>query len=166
MNVVTLGGMAVGLGLLVYHVYLWWPKKINLKSLRLLAPFVFAWLYGMLLILCAGGLIGWAADVALWGSNWLGDGALVYGVGGQAGDNVTRGGGQALTNGGHLMVLLLTFLVVAMVRKRSVDTGVLWQGALSGVCLGMVKGVAGAAAVPLATAVNLAGAWASTQTLS
>jgi len=165
-NVVTLGGLVVGLCLLAHTLVRWWPKKVNRKSLMALLPYVFSLLYGMLLILCAGGIVGWVADVALWGANWGGDAALVWGVGGQAGDDVSRGGGQVLTNGGHAVVLILTAAVVALLRKRVVSSGDVLTGAMTGVCLGLVKGIAGAAAVPLATTVNLAGAWMSTQTLS
>lgn len=164
--IVTLGGLVIGLGLLAYRLVDWWPKKVNVRSMRTLLPFAFSWCYGVLLILCAGGLLGGLAGLTLWGANGVGDLALVWGVGGQGGDDVSRGTGQALTNGGHAVVLITAFIVVALLRKRSVDTQELLMGLGSGICLGLVKGVAGAAAVPLASVANLAGAWMSTRTLT
>jgi hypothetical protein len=164
---VTLGGWILGTGLIVLRLGIWWP---GLKALRKdpaglitdLGPFVFSWCYGALLIMCAGGLLGGLADVALWGGNWLGDGALIWGVGGQSGDAVTRGTAQVLTNGGHAMVLLGLFMFAVLLKRGRVDAGHVWQGLTSGVLLGLSSGVVGAAAVPLASLVNLAGAWLST----
>lgn len=172
-NVVTLGGVAVGTGLVIYHAILWWP---GLKSLQAdvrgavadALPFVAGWCFGALLVMCAGGIVGWVADAALWLGNWLGDAALVWGVGGQAGDDVTRRGPQqALTNGGHLMVLLALFAFCAALRKLGGHRRkALSHGALSGTMLGLSSSVLATAAVPLASAMNVAGAWFSTGTLS
>ena len=167
MNALTLGGWVLGFGLVILRIGIWYPgwkklRKTPIPLLSALAPFLFAWCYGALLIMCAGGLLGWAADIALWGGNWLGDGALVWGVGGQSQDAVTRGTAQVLTNGGHAIVLLLAFVVAVLVKRRSVDTKELTHGLVSGVLLGLSGGVTGAVAVPLASAVNLAGAWLPT----
>jgi hypothetical protein len=104
--------------------------------------------------------------VALWGGNWLGDGALVWGVGGQSRDAVTRGTAQVLTNGGHAMVLLGLFVLAVMLKRRTVDSGHVWQGLGSGVLLGLSSGVVGVVAVPLATLANLSGMWLSTEVLT
>jgi hypothetical protein len=164
---VTLGGWVLGVGLLILRLGIWWPgvkglRKDPLGQVTHLGPFVFAWCYGALLIMCAGGLLGGLADVALWGGNWLGDGALIWGVGGQSRDTVTRGTAQVLTNGGHAMVLLGLFVLAVLLKRGRVDSGHIWQGLASGVLLGLSSGVVGAAAVPLASLANLAGAWLST----
>jgi hypothetical protein len=90
---------------------------------------------------------------------------LVWGVGGQAQDNISRGTAQVLTNGGHAVVLLLLF-VLAVLWRRARSVTPIWQGVLAGVFMGNVAGVAGAAAVPLASTVNLLGAWMSTGVLA
>lgn len=168
---VTLGAVIIGVGLIILRVGVWYPgirplRKSPLGQLGDLLPFTFSWCFGALLIMCAGGIVGWAADAALWGGNWIGDGALVLGVGGQGGDDVTRRGPQqALTNGGHAVVLLMCFIVAMLVKRGKVDTTHVWQGTVSGVLLGMSGNVLGHAAVPLASAVNVAGALISTEVL-
>ena len=163
----TLGGWVLGTGLFILRVGIWWPgrkalRKDVLGQLTLIGPFVFAWLYGVLLIMCAGGLLGSVADIALWGGNWLGDGALVWGVGGQSEQAVTRGTAQVLTNGGHAIVLLSLFVLAVLFKRGRIDKKELTHGLASGVLLGLSGGVVGAVAVPLASAVNIAGAWLPT----
>jgi len=157
----TLGGVTIGLALLIRHLIHWWP---GLKALRTtpaqhaltLAPFLAAWAYGVLAILTVGGLIGWIADTTLWITNWLGDAALVWGVGGQAGQASRGTAYLPLTQTGACVVLLLTVALVAAIKKsaRGAD---LKAGAWCGICLGTSAGIAGFAAVPLAQAANWAG---------
>lgn len=161
MTIVTIGGVTVGLALLVYYVVTWWPGLKSLQSAPLpqigqLLPFLVAWAYGVLTILTVGGLIGWAADTALWISNWLGDVALVWGVGTAAG---TAAGGSTylpLTQTGGALVLLMTVAMVAAVKTSRYGRD-LKVGAWCGICLGTSAGIAGAAAVPLAQAANWTG---------
>lgn len=170
-GVVTLGGVVIGLGLVILQVGVWYPglkafRNSPLGHLGDLLPFAFSWCFGALLVMCAGGLVGWAADAAVWGGSWLGDGALVLGVGGQGGDGTSRRGPQqALTNGGHAIVLLMCFVVAVLLKRGRVDSGHVWQGTCSGVLLGLSGSVLGKAAVPLASVVNLAGTWISTEVL-
>ena len=171
MNVVTLGGQVLGWGLLVRQGIVWWPgvstfRKDWKRQVSAIGPFIFAWCYGALLIMCAGGLLGGIADFALWGGSWIGDGALVWGVGGQAQDNVTRGTAQVLTNGGHAIVLLCVFVFFALLRRGKVDSGAMWAGAVSGILMGLSAGVAGLAVTPLANVANLAGALFSREVLT
>ena len=162
MTVVTIGGVTVGLALLVRFLITWWPGSKTLRANLLghagsLAPFLAAWAYGALTVLGLGGLIGWAADTALWISNWLGDAALVWGIGTQAGQNAGRGTYLPLTQTGGALVLLMTVAVVTAVKVSRYGRDIK-MGAWCGLCLGTSAGVAGAAAVPLAEAVNWAGA--------
>lgn len=162
MTVVTIGGVTVGLAILIHYGVGWWP---GLKALRKdpagaaarLLPFLAAWSYGVLAILGVGGLVGWAADTTLWISNWLGDAALVWGVGGQAGQSVTGSRYLPLTQTGGALVLLLTVALVAAVKKSRHGSDIK-RGAWCGICLGTSAGVAGFAAVPLAQAANWTGA--------
>lgn len=162
MTIVTIGGVTVGLALLISNLVSWWPGLKGLRKdpagrLGLLLPFLIAWAYGVLAILTVGGVIGWIADTALWISNWLGDVALVWGVGGQAGQSASGGTYLPLTQTGGALVLLLTVALVGAVKKSKYGSEIK-AGAWCGVCLGTSAGVAGFAAVPLAQAVNWAGA--------
>ncbi|WP_406355024.1 hypothetical protein OHB56_21135 [Streptomyces sp. NBC_01635] len=162
MQIVTIGGVTVGLCILGYYLTTWWPgtKQLTKDPARhaaVLAPFLFAWAYGCLTVLGIGGLIGWTADTALWISNWLGDVALVWGVGADAGQ---RAGGTVylpLTQTGGAVVLILTAVMVALVKK-SRHGAAIKLGAWCGITLGTSAGIAGFAAVPLAQAVNWVGA--------
>jgi hypothetical protein len=155
MNIVTLGGVTVGAAILIATVIKWVFREK--KSPAALVPFVLALAYGMLLILSAGGLLGSAADVALWGANGLGDLSLVWGVGGGTQD-VTRTGTMALSNGGHAVVLLLTVALIALWKFAGrIPNGKLAAGILCGICLGLSGAVAGIAAVPLASGANILG---------
>lgn len=161
MNVVTIGGVTAGLAILIHHLVGWWPGTKALKNDPLghagsLAPFLAAWAYGVLAILSVGGLIGWIADTTLWISNWLGDAALVWGVGGQAGRAATGGSYLPLTQTGGAIVLLLTVAALAAAKKSRYGRDIK-SGAWCGICLGTSAGVAGFAAVPLAQAANWAG---------
>jgi hypothetical protein len=161
MRFVTIGGVTVGICILAHFVVTWWPgrKALMTDPARHAAdalPFLVAWAYGVLTVLGIGGLIGWIARTALWISSWLGDVALVWGVGTDAGQ---RAGGTIylpLTQTGGAIVLILTVVLVAAVKKSRYGSD-LKRGAWCGICLGTSAGVAGFAAVPLATAVNWLG---------
>ncbi|WP_108986951.1 hypothetical protein [Streptomyces coelicoflavus] len=161
MQIVTFGGVTVGLLVLAWHLTDWWP---GLKSLRskpahhaaALLPFLLSWTYGVLAVLGVGGLIGWAADTALWISSWLGDVALVWGVGGQAGQTAGAAQYLPLTQAGGGIVLILTAVMVVLARKNRYGTD-LKRGVWCGICLGTSAGVAGFAAAPIAVAVNWLG---------
>lgn len=157
----TLGGVTVGLCVLAWFVITWWPGSKALRSDLIghaarLAPFLAGGAYGTLAVLTVGGLIGWAADTALWITNWLGDAMLVWGVGGSSGA-VSRGAGHVpLTQTGIAIVLVLTVAVIAALKKsrhgRDIKLGI-WAG----IGLGTSAGVAGFVAVPLAQAANWLG---------
>ncbi|SOB84222.1 hypothetical protein [Streptomyces sp. 1331.2] len=155
MNTVTLGGLAVGASLLVLSAIRWWFRDGHQPAAAV--PYLLATAYGMLAILTTGGLLGGSAGVALWGANGLGDLSLVYGVGGTTTD-VTRANQVALSPGGYVIVLLLTVVIVGLWKwAGKVPNGKLAAGIGTGVCLGLSGTIAGAAAVPLASAVNAAG---------
>lgn len=158
----TRGGIVIGLAILAAQIVISW-KAVGgrkalanpVKSLGKLAPFVFGWLYGALGVLTVMGFIGWAFDAVLWISNWLGDAALVLGVGAEAGVS-SRGNYLPLTADGSGLVLILTaaFLTAVKLLKSGRD---LKMGAWCGACLGTSSGIAGALAVPLAQATNQLG---------
>lgn len=161
MTIVTIGGVTVGICILVHHLVGWWPGSKAIRGNPLhyaadLGPFLIAWAYGALAVLGVGGLIGWIADTALWISNWLGDVALIWGVGGQIGQSVTRTTYLPLTQTGGAVVLILTVALIAAVKKSRYGSDIK-RGAWCGICLGTSAGIAGFAAVPLAIAVNWAG---------
>ncbi|MFJ4012242.1 hypothetical protein [Streptomyces sp. NPDC090026] len=158
-NIVTLGGVVVGLSLLVWEIVTWWPGAKQAgkpKHLLRLLPFTAAWLYGMVLILSAGGVAGLAADYSLWGSSEIGDAVLAYGVGGDS-PEVTRTSNLALTAGGHAFVVVATVALVAVWCKRRGVNWALLRAVLSGICLGLSSGVAGIAGYVLSPVVSTAG---------
>jgi hypothetical protein len=162
MTIVTLGGVTVGLIILTVTLVGWWPGVKALRTDPLghagrLAPFLAAWAYGALVTLGIGGFIGWIADGVLWISNWLGDVALVWGVGGQAGQTAGSVAYLPLTQTGGAILLILTGGMLAAAKKSRYGSD-LKRGAWCGICLGTSAGVAGVAAVPLAQAVNWTGA--------
>lgn len=152
MNIVTLGGLTAGIGILILTGMRWWFREGHKPAA--LVPFLLAFAYGMLAIISTGGLISGIAGATLWGANGLGDLALVYGVGGQSA-NVTRAAQTALSNGGYVVVLLLTLVIFGLAKwAKKVPVSKLAFGALAGICLGLSGTVAGVAAVPLASAAN------------
>ncbi|MEU2062887.1 hypothetical protein [Streptomyces sp. NPDC013455] len=163
MNYVTYGGVTIGLGLLVYELVTWWPgikalKKDPVRHASRLLPFLLSWAYGCLTTLGVGGAIGWISGTILGLSNWLGDAALVWGVGGSGGQSAGRATFLPLSGPGLGIVLILTVGFIAAVKKSSEDqANVLKRGAWCGITLGTSAGVAGFAAVPLAQAANLLG---------
>jgi hypothetical protein len=161
MTIVTFGGVTIGLAILIHQLFTWWPglkplRKDLARQVGALAPFLAAWAYGVLAILTVGGLIGWIADTTLWISNWLGDVALVWGVGGEPGQHGPTVAYLPLTQTGGAIVLLMTVVIVATAKKSKRGRDIK-AGTWCGICLGTSAGVAGFAAVPLAQAVNWAG---------
>ncbi|AWT43186.1 MULTISPECIES: hypothetical protein [Streptomyces] len=163
MNYVTYGGVTIGLGILIYEVVTWWPGrkallKDPLKHASRLLPFLASWAYGCLTTLGVAGLIGTASSSVLGLSNWLGDVALLWGVGEARGQLAARPTFTPLSGPGACLVLLLTVAFVAAVKKTGgQQAGTLKRGAWCGITLGTSAGVAGFAAVPLALAANWIG---------
>ncbi|MFE0132409.1 hypothetical protein ACFWY6_12680 [Streptomyces sp. NPDC059037] len=162
MTYVTFGGVTVGICILITTLIRWWPGSKTLRSDPLrqaggLLPFLMAWAYGVLVTLGVGGLIGWIADTALWITNWLGDAALIWGVGGQSGQRLSGANYIPLTQAGGGVVLILTVAIIVTVKKSDKYGRDLKMGAWCGICLGTSAGVAGLAAVPIAQAANWLG---------
>lgn len=158
---VTAGGVTVGLALLATYLIKWWPGIKSLQAsfithLGRLLPFISGAAYGALGALSVMGLIGWFFDTVIFVSNWLGDVALLLGVGAKAGMSA-QGSYLPLTQQGSYMVALLTAVVLAVIRWRACGPEVK-RGAVCGALLGTSAGVAGLVAVPLAQAANWAGA--------
>lgn len=158
----TMGTLLFGLAMLVWEVADWYPGvkaltgKKKIHYIGQLLPFVLTWCVGALFTLCAGGLAGVVGKWMLWGGGALGDLTYVYGFGGPQ-MLAPRTQGLALEPGG-LVIAILSF-VVFLVRRRQGATGSKWRGFASGGTLALSAGVARWAAVPLASAANLAGVW-------
>ncbi|MFI2431971.1 hypothetical protein [Streptomyces sp. NPDC018693] len=161
MNYVTYGGVTVGLCLLAHQLVTWWPgrkplTKDPLRQLARLLPFLLGWVYGCLTTLGVGGLVGLISGTVLGLSNWLGDAALVWGVGGPGGQSATTATFRPLSGPGLGVVLIITVAFIAAVKKSGSGPE-LKRGAWCGITLGTSAGVAGFAAVPLAQAATLLG---------
>jgi hypothetical protein len=158
----TLGSFVLGLYLVITNLGTWYPGRKSLmdkplKHLPRLVPFLFGYCYGILLML-SGGLLGWFGDFILWGGSWIGDGALIYGVGGDR-QSVQSTTLTALTNGGLAMVLVVTAVCVVVCRRSEYGRKGIVQGAFAGVLTGVVRGWLGLLAVPVASAINMSGMW-------
>jgi hypothetical protein len=158
----TLGSFVLGFSLVVLNLGTWWPglKQLQgkpMKHLTRILPFLYGYCFGIVVMLC-GGMLGWFGDFALWGGSWLGDGALIWGVGGHR-ESVQSTALTALTDGGLAMSLVAcaVFLVVLR-RTENARKGVI-HGALAGIFTGTVRGWLGLAAIPVANALNLSGQW-------
>ena len=161
MNYVTYGGVTVGLCLLIHQLVTWFPgrKKLMNDPVRQAAellPFLLGWAYGCLTTLGVGGLVGLVSGTILGLSNWLGDVALVWGVGGAGGPQAGAKVFVPLSGPGLGVVLILTVAFIAAAKKSQYGPE-LKRGAWCGICLGTSAGVAGFAAVPLATAATVIG---------
>ncbi|MDX2679279.1 hypothetical protein [Streptomyces soliscabiei] len=160
MNYLTYGGVTIGICLLVHQLVTWWPgykalTKDPVKQASALLPFLLGWAYGCLTTLGVGGLVGLVSGTILGLSNWLGDVALVWGVGGQGG-RTAAAVFVPLSGPGLGIVLILTVAFIAA-AKKSKHGVTLKRGAWCGITLGTSAGVAGFAAVPLATAASIVG---------
>jgi len=161
LNYVTYGGVTVGLCLLIQHLVTWYPgyKRLTsdaVKQAAKLLPFLLGWAYGCLTTLGVGGLVGLISGTILGLSNWLGDVALVWGVGGQGEQQAGAKTFVPLSGPGLGVVLILTVAFVAAAKKSSHGSE-LKRGAWCGICLGTSAGVAGFAAVARGTAANVIG---------
>lgn len=158
----TLGSFVLGLSLIVLNLGTWYPgwkrlRKDPVGHAADLLPFLFGYCYGILLMLC-GGVLGWFGDVILWGGSWLGDGALIYGVGGHR-QSVSSTTLTALSNGGLAMTLVFTAVVMVVSRRREDSRKGIRHGILAGIFTGVVRGWLGLLAIPVASAVNASGLW-------
>lgn len=155
MFIVTLGGVTTGAALLLLSLIRWWFKEKH--KVTALVPFLLSFAYGQLAIITTGGLLGYLGALALWGGNGVGYLALVYGVDGNS-PGITRAHQLALTDGGHVVVVLLTCALVGLcVWAKKVPSLKIVVGVVAGVCLGLSGTVAGLCAVPLASGANMLG---------
>ncbi|MFC8277204.1 hypothetical protein ACFUJR_32670 [Streptomyces sp. NPDC057271] len=158
-TVISSGGVAFGCAIIIAFALRWWFKEGHTPTA--LVPFVLAWLYGMLAALAtynavsALGIITW---LTIWAGNLAGHVSLVWGVGG-VDRNVTRATPIVLEDGGYVIVLFFTVVIVALwLWAKRIPRGKLAAGAISGALLALSGTVAGIAAIPLGSAVNAAGA--------
>ncbi|MGW0577083.1 hypothetical protein ACWD25_14160 [Streptomyces sp. NPDC002920] len=160
MNYVAYGRVIVGLCILIYQAVSWYLgckalKKDPVKHASKLLPLLLSWAYGCLTTLGVAGLIGTASSSILGLSDWLGDAALLWGVGEQPGQRAARETFTPLSGPGNCMVLILTAGFIAAMKKAGGETrSELKHGVWCGITLGTSAGGAGFAAVPLAQAAN------------
>ncbi|MGJ5895138.1 hypothetical protein ACSCBZ_24760 [Streptomyces niveiscabiei] len=160
MTYVTYGGVTIGLCLLIHQLVTWYPgyktlTKDPVRQLAGLLPFLLGWAYGCLTTLGVGGAVGFVSKTILGLSNWLGDVALVWGVGGAGGQSAAATF-TPVSGPGLGVVLILTVAFIAAVKKSKYGSE-LKRGAWCGICLGTSASVAGFAAVPLAQAASAIG---------
>lgn len=157
----TLGALFIGVAALIWELAAWYPGYKALQARPMdhaaaLLPFLSYWAVGALAAMCVGGIVAMVTDFVIWGVGWLGDGALVWGVGGTR-QTAPTSADIALTEGGLFIAALV--LVAALVRRKKGAADSKGRGILSGVLMGTSAGIARVAAVPLASSANLAGVW-------
>ncbi|MBZ6258846.1 hypothetical protein KVH22_25355 [Streptomyces olivaceus] len=155
---INLGGVALGVGIILLFAMRWVLREK--RRLGALVPFVLSVLYGMLAALAALGSVsalGGITWIALWAGNVAGYAGLVWGVGGQAPD-VTRAQQLVLTDGGYVIVFLITLVLIGLLKwgPQQSKTKIL-MGCCAGVLVALSGNVAGVAAVPLGSGANMAG---------
>lgn len=167
---VTLGIVTCGTITLSVTLLRWWKKSGGKgktddggsgRRWGQLVPLAIAFCYGMLVVISSTSvsLLGFLSRLGLWGGQAIGHAYLVWGIGGTDA-HITRGQPDLLTPGGKAILAIWTALQIAAhlwSKKQARLYGTL--GVVSGFCLGMSAGIAGAAAIPLASAVNAAGQW-------
>lgn len=167
---VSLGGITFGT-ILVVLVVLRWHKKGGGggkkgaggggRDWKQLIPFTIALSFGILAVLAAGPVsaLGLITRFSLWGGDSIGTLYLVYGIGGTSPD-VTRAAPVILSPGGYAVFAIWAAVMVGLyIWSKKLPRLQTILGVLAGVLLGLSQGVAGMAAVPLASAVNAAGSW-------
>ena len=165
---VSLGGITLGT-IIVVLVVLRWHKKSGggkkgdggSRDWKALIPFFVALCFGILAVLAAGpsSALGLITRAGLWGGDSVGYAYLVWGIGGSSPD-VTRASAVVLTPGGYAVFAIWAAVMIALhLWSKKLPRLQSLAGILAGVLLGLSQGIAGMAAVPLASAVNMAGGW-------
>lgn len=167
---VSLGGITFGTIIFVL-VILRWHKKGGGggkkgdggggRDWKALIPFFVALSFGILAVLAAGPVsaLGLITRFSLWGGDSIGTLYLVYGIGGTSPD-VTRAAPVILSPGGYAVFAIWAAVMIGLyIWSKKLPRLQTLLGILAGILLGLSQGVAGMAAVPLASAVNVAGSW-------
>lgn len=155
---INLGGVALGVAIILAFLMQWIMKEK--RRWGALIPFVLSLLYGMLAALAALGSVSALGSVtwlALWAGNVAGYTALVWGIGGNAPD-VTRAQQLALTDGGYVIVFLITVALLGLLKwgPKQSKSKILF-GCVAGILVALSGNVAGVAAIPLGSGANLLG---------
>lgn len=161
-STVSMTGIAAATGIVIWFAIHWWLKEGH-KPKKMIS-FVFALAYGMLATLTVlsntatqVSALGFATWLGTWVNGVAGYAGLVWGVGGSD-QSVTRSAPVVLTPGGYVIIFFCGIILLAMIKFSKVAKGKVLGGFVSGCGFGLSGAVAGAAAVPLASSVNILGA--------
>ena len=146
-NQLSYGGLIAAGALLILFAVRWWRQGFAVPSL---ASFASGLLSGLLLALCSGGILGWAAHALANATNHAGD--LASGTNGEFLHRATPAG---LDVGGGLIALVLFLVPVVVWRCSNRELRrELAAGGIVGSSLGLSGGVSGLAAVTFIPLVN------------
>lgn len=156
----TVGGLAVGLGILVWYLLRWWHSQKTVKGSkdwRSLTPFGSGIGLGILAASCAGGVLGTVAGWVRGASSAAGDKA-VAGATGTGAQTLGTAAVPGLTAGGALVTVIAFVALFALWKKiKDQSRKPLGFGGVCGCTLGMSSGIAGSLALALIPLVNSAG---------
>lgn len=173
---ITTAGFALGLALLGTELWRWHrggasapaagPKGIpaagggGSKDPKALIPLGFGIICGVLMISCAGGLLGSLADFLRWGGNSVGDLAMKS-LTGAASQPLGTAATPRIDQSGAVVVTAV-FVVLWLLRKtfNKLIKGKWWKGVLVGVLLSVSTGTAAVVAQQIVEGANGIGAWA------
>lgn len=165
---VSLGGITLGTIIVILVILRWYKKGGGggqkgggSRDWKALIPFFGALSFGILAVLAAGpdSALGLITRFSLWGGDSIGYAYLVWGIGGDSPD-VTRASTIVLTPGGYAVYAIWTAVMIALhLWSKKLPRLQSLAGILAGILLGLSQGIAGMAAVPLASAINVAGSW-------
>jgi hypothetical protein len=170
---VSVGGLAIGLGILAWYLFPWWWKGRKSKNSgkssgggqesgskrdwRELLPLASGLAIGSLAAACTGGLLGWAAHGVSRANESVGD-VAVTGATGAEGTGVDQGALPTLNGGAAIVAFLALVAVVALWKKMpEAMRKELAAGGWAGVSLALSAGAAGVLARTVVPAVNSLG---------
>lgn len=177
-NVVTLGGLTIGLFLLVRELWMWWrggggaasaapsggkkgatpaASAGKARDPKALAPFASGIAFGALCVACPAGLLGTFAGIVRSLSNSAG-GVVMQKATGQAAPAVAQATAPALNGYGAFVTSVVLLLVIVVWKKLSkVIKGKFRNGVWAGTLLTISTGVfavIGASVIPTANSIG------------
>ncbi|WP_049566825.1 hypothetical protein [Streptomyces sp. SBT349] len=169
---VSLGGILIGLGILVWQVAPWWYKgrkkkgkkggdgegsETSRRDWKDLLPLGAGLAYGSACVACVGGVLGWLAYSITNVNAAVGDRALAGTTGAQS-QNMPQNTITYLNDGGSIIVALGLITLIVLWKKTPKKTRVeLGAGLWAGASLALGAGASGVLGRTISPALNALG---------